>query len=192
MYSMYRYMYDMCLLLPFVDTHVHHTSFIIHHTSDFLRPGTNDPMPGLIGNAYAEMGGTVHYVGKPHPAVYQACFEALALDHVSHVSGVGPMHERCFALFYFIRPRSSQYSILNAQRASIPSGTVQYSEYFCQTVALVTYSGEEVVCARWLGVEGTQFTTPEANRGTIRGDAAKFCIILAVFEIGLVVSSCHG
>lgn len=52
--------------------------FFNHHT-DFLRPGTNDPMPGLIGRAYAEMGGTVHYVGKPHPAVYQACFQALAL-----------------------------------------------------------------------------------------------------------------
>lgn len=42
-------------------------------------------MPGLIGRAYAEMGGTVHYVGKPHPAVYQACFQALdlAVDQVS-------------------------------------------------------------------------------------------------------------
>lgn len=40
-------------------------------------------MPGLIGKAYADMGGTVNYVGKPHPAVYQACFEALALCQVS-------------------------------------------------------------------------------------------------------------
>lgn len=46
--------------------------------ADFLRPGTNDPMPGLIGKAYAEMGGTVHYVGKPHGLVYKACFDACA------------------------------------------------------------------------------------------------------------------
>lgn len=37
-------------------------------------------MPGLIGKAYAEMGGTVHYVGKPHPAVYEACFKALQVS----------------------------------------------------------------------------------------------------------------
>lgn len=56
----------------------------IYACTDFLRPGTNDPMPGLIGKAYADMGGTVNYVGKPHPAVYQACFEALASsDQVS-------------------------------------------------------------------------------------------------------------
>lgn len=48
--------------------------------ADFLRPGTNDPMPGLIGKAYAEMGGTVHYVGKPLHAVYEACFEALQVN----------------------------------------------------------------------------------------------------------------
>lgn len=45
-----------------------------------MRPGTNDPMPGLIGKAYAEMGGMVHYVGKPHPAVYEACFKALQVN----------------------------------------------------------------------------------------------------------------
>lgn len=51
--------------------------------TDFLRPGTNDPMPGLIGKAYADMGGTVNYVGKPHPAVYQACCDALLSGQVS-------------------------------------------------------------------------------------------------------------
>eukprot|EP00752_Nemacystus_decipiens_P018257 g16382.t1 len=55
---------------------------------DFLRPGTNDPMPGLIGKAYTDMGGTVNYVGKPHSAVYQACCEALLSDQES--DDVGP------------------------------------------------------------------------------------------------------
>lgn len=45
--------------------------------TDFLRPGTNDPMPGLIGQEYEAMGGTVYYVGKPHSLVYEACFKAL-------------------------------------------------------------------------------------------------------------------
>ncbi|CAM9613576.1 unnamed protein product [Ascophyllum nodosum] len=49
---------------------------------DFLRPGTNDPMPGLIGRAYADMGGTVHYVGKPHSLVYEACFNALRVSRI--------------------------------------------------------------------------------------------------------------
>lgn len=53
--------------------------------ADFLRPGTNDPMPGLIGKAYAEMGGTVHYVGKPHPLVYEACFKALQVNLSSDI-----------------------------------------------------------------------------------------------------------
>lgn len=34
-------------------------------------------MPGLIGRAYHQMGGKVHYVGKPFPAVYADCFRAL-------------------------------------------------------------------------------------------------------------------
>ncbi|CAM9165842.1 unnamed protein product, partial [Phaeothamnion confervicola] len=32
---------------------------------DFQRPGTNDPMPGMLGRFYGAVGGTVHYVGKP-------------------------------------------------------------------------------------------------------------------------------
>lgn len=39
-------------------------------------------MPGLIGRAYAKMGGTVHHVGKPHSAVYEACFRALLVCFV--------------------------------------------------------------------------------------------------------------
>lgn len=34
-------------------------------------------MPGLIGRAYEQMGGTVHYVGKPYSAVYDRCLEIL-------------------------------------------------------------------------------------------------------------------
>lgn len=54
-----------------------HVFYPAVRSADYLRPGTNDPMPGLIGKAYEEMGGTVHYVGKPHPLVYEECFKAL-------------------------------------------------------------------------------------------------------------------
>lgn len=58
-------------------------------------------MPGLIGRAYAEKGGTVHYVGKPHPAVYRACFQALQLadDEASSdaKNAHAEQHHRCFS-----------------------------------------------------------------------------------------------
>jgi HAD superfamily hydrolase (TIGR01450 family) len=41
---------------------------------DVVRPGgDNDPMPGLIGQAYERKGGKVTYVGKPYPLVYARC-----------------------------------------------------------------------------------------------------------------------
>lgn len=41
---------------------------------DVVRPGgSNDPMPGLLGQHYEEQGGRVVWVGKPHPLVYQHC-----------------------------------------------------------------------------------------------------------------------
>ena len=33
------------------------------------------PAPGAVAERYEHHGGRVHYVGKPHPAVYQACLE---------------------------------------------------------------------------------------------------------------------
>lgn len=33
--------------------------------------------PGAFAALYREMGGTVHYVGKPHRPIYQACLDAL-------------------------------------------------------------------------------------------------------------------
>ncbi|CAM9139410.1 unnamed protein product, partial [Hapterophycus canaliculatus] len=92
---------------------------------DFLRPGTNDPMPGLIGRAYAEMGGTVHYVGKPHPAVYRACCQALgvAVDRVvSHVAGTGAM--------VVAVGDSLPHDILGAFRANISSVFVSGGVHF--------------------------------------------------------------
>ncbi len=51
---------------------------------DVVRPGgDNDPMPGLIGQAYERKGGRVVYVGKPYPLVYQRCRELLGPGHAT-------------------------------------------------------------------------------------------------------------
>ncbi|CAM9333628.1 unnamed protein product, partial [Laminaria digitata] len=96
---------------------------------DFLRPGTNDPMPGLIGKAYAEMGGTVHYVGKPHPLVYEACFKALQVNLSSDILG-----DKATAA---VDPSSVvgvgdslPHDILGAQRAGIRSAFVTGGVHF--------------------------------------------------------------
>lgn len=45
---------------------------------DIVRPGgDNDPMPGMIGQAYEKKGGRVIYVGKPYPLVYAHCRELM-------------------------------------------------------------------------------------------------------------------
>ncbi|KAG5187687.1 HAD-like domain-containing protein [Tribonema minus] len=59
---------------------------------DFLRPGTNDPMPGLIGRDFAAAGGAVHWVGKPYDLVYARCRAAAAaggVEDARRVCGVG-------------------------------------------------------------------------------------------------------
>jgi HAD superfamily hydrolase (TIGR01459 family) len=63
---------------------------------DMNRPGSNAPMPGQIGAMYSAKGGRVVYVGKPHPGVYQKCFESLksnqAPGHIfckSETCGIG-------------------------------------------------------------------------------------------------------
>lgn len=39
---------------------------------DLVRPGgDNDPMPGVLGQIYEDLGGEVMYIGKPHPYVYK-------------------------------------------------------------------------------------------------------------------------
>ncbi|CAM9988788.1 unnamed protein product [Ectocarpus sp. 6 AP-2014] len=92
---------------------------------DFLRPGTNDPMPGLIGKAYAEMGGTVHYIGKPHPAVYHACFHALATAKESAPPPDAPTRAKIVAV-----GDSLPHDILGALRAQLASVFVAGGVHF--------------------------------------------------------------
>eukprot|EP01036_Dinobryon_divergens_P040908 gene40908-54167_t len=61
---------------------------------DIMRPGSNSPMPGLIGEKYLKMGGRVHFIGKPFPAVYMECLNALTKAngtpiHPSRICGIG-------------------------------------------------------------------------------------------------------
>lgn len=52
------------------------------------RSGRRVPCAGALAEAYAAQGGTVHYFGKPYPAVYNACLDMLE----------GPGSRRVFAV----------------------------------------------------------------------------------------------
>lgn len=59
---------------------------------DLVRPdGKASPMPGVLARHYEGIGGTVHYVGKPHPLVYEQALRALSAAGVARerVVGVG-------------------------------------------------------------------------------------------------------
>jgi len=75
---------------------------------DIARPGCGSPMPGVIGKQYEDMGGTVHYTGKPHSSVYELCFQALEED--------GGNRDRVCAV-----GDSLDHDILGASRAGIES-----------------------------------------------------------------------
>ena len=44
---------------------------------------------GLIAARYEELGGDVFYHGKPHPSVYQTCFEWLGIVRLERILGIG-------------------------------------------------------------------------------------------------------
>eukprot|EP00968_Pinguiococcus_pyrenoidosus_P015691 scaffold1461_cov253-Pinguiococcus_pyrenoidosus.AAC.25 len=48
-------------------------------------------MPGVLAKEYEELGGMVHYIGKPHPLVYEQALRILAEDGIEarRVVGVG-------------------------------------------------------------------------------------------------------
>lgn len=47
------------------------------------------PAPGALARLYAELGGTVHYVGKPHPAIFAAVLRQLGDPDPARVLMVG-------------------------------------------------------------------------------------------------------
>jgi HAD superfamily hydrolase (TIGR01459 family) len=47
------------------------------------------PAPGALARLYAELGGTVHYVGKPHPAIFAAALRKLGNAKPDRVLVVG-------------------------------------------------------------------------------------------------------
>lgn len=44
---------------------------------------------GILGEAYAALGGTVHYFGKPYAAMYDACFKLLPGIDKSRIAAIG-------------------------------------------------------------------------------------------------------
>jgi HAD superfamily hydrolase (TIGR01459 family) len=67
------------------------------------------PAPGTIARRYEELGGRVRYHGKPHPAIYRSCLEALAIADRSRIVAVGD---------------SLEHDIAGAARAGVPSALV--------------------------------------------------------------------
>jgi HAD superfamily hydrolase (TIGR01459 family) len=65
--------------------------------------------PGTIARRYEELGGRVRYHGKPHPAIYRSCLEALAIADRSRVVAVGD---------------SLEHDIAGAAHAGVPSALV--------------------------------------------------------------------
>lgn len=47
------------------------------------------PAPGALARIYAELGGTMHYVGKPHPAIFAAALKRLGNPRPERVLVIG-------------------------------------------------------------------------------------------------------
>ncbi len=56
---------------------------------EVIRAGTRIICAGALAAHYAEMGGTVHYFGKPHAEAYTACLEMMEVADLSRLLAVG-------------------------------------------------------------------------------------------------------
>jgi HAD superfamily hydrolase (TIGR01459 family) len=56
---------------------------------EVIRDGIRELCAGALALRYEALGGTVHYVGKPQPAVYHRCFGHLAGTERSRILAVG-------------------------------------------------------------------------------------------------------
>lgn len=65
--------------------------------------------PGVLAQHYEQIGGEVFYHGKPHPAIYASCLEALRACAGGRVIAVGD---------------SIEHDVLGAERAGLPSAFI--------------------------------------------------------------------
>jgi HAD superfamily hydrolase (TIGR01459 family) len=56
---------------------------------EVVRDGIRELCAGALALRYEDLGGIVHYVGKPHPAVYHRCFDYLAGVARSRILAIG-------------------------------------------------------------------------------------------------------
>jgi HAD superfamily hydrolase (TIGR01459 family) len=54
-----------------------------------VSPGQLLHAPGSFARIYEELGGTVHYVGKPHRPIYEVCLESLPGTDPRRIIGIG-------------------------------------------------------------------------------------------------------
>lgn len=90
---------------------------------DFYRPGSNSPMPGLIGKRYSEISSNavIEYIGKPYESVYSECLKALSSAPIG--SNVTSSEGRSFMDMKRICciGDSLEHDILGAMKAGIDS-----------------------------------------------------------------------
>lgn len=91
---------------PFLREAAAHTLPMVCANPDIVRaaPDGLHPAPGMIARRYEQLGGAVHYHGKPHPPIYESCLAALGVADRDRILAIGD---------------SLDHDILGATRAGI-------------------------------------------------------------------------
>lgn len=109
---------------------------------DHLRPGTGDPMPGIIGDRYQAMGGVVHFIGKPFTEVYDECINIITQHaHTINTNPSSNLKKRICCV-----GDSLDHDILGAQKYGLDSAwTVNGVHCLEMQVDPATYEGSIVM-----------------------------------------------
>ena len=117
---------------------------------DFYRPGSGQPMPGLIADKYRKKltkelsKPLIKYFGKPFDDVYQKCFAALGIADKSRICGIGD---------------SLEHDIMGANKAGMGSIFIENGVH-CESLGTV-----EGPCLCWGGWARLVIATIGEERG---------------------------
>jgi len=111
---------------------------------DLLRPAGQEMVQasGVLAQRYEAMGGRVFYHGKPHPAIYGSCLDALGNCPRERVIALGD---------------SVEHDILGARRAGLTSALVAGGVHRAE---LDVRWGESPTLARWRAFTAQAAATP--------------------------------
>ena len=65
------------------------TMVCVNPDREVIHLGTRELCAGALAHCYEGMGGTVAYVGKPHPLVYRLCLDMLGISRQARILAVG-------------------------------------------------------------------------------------------------------